>query len=96
LNKWRKNYFPLFVRGGEGVFSRLYLAQMDMNTPLTPLHKRGNQIAFPFLKRWGKNYSPLFVRGGEGVFSRLYFAQIEGTPLYPLFIRGEIGLLFLS
>jgi len=34
-----------------------------MNTPLSPLQKRGNQIAFPFLISGAKNYFPLFISG---------------------------------
>jgi len=83
--------YPLFIRGEIGLF---LLKKMGIN--FSPLFIKGEIFLDPPLHKWDKNYFPLFVRGGEGVFSPLYFVQMEGTPLYPLFIRGEIGLLFPS
>ncbi|MEN6294503.1 MAG: hypothetical protein ABFD61_00065, partial [Chloroherpetonaceae bacterium] len=73
---------PLHKRGSGGVPLLLLIAQMEYEHPFSPSSKEGK-----------RHYLPLFLRGGRGVFLSPYFCT-DGirTPLYPLFIRGEIFL----
>jgi len=57
-------YFPLFVRGSEGVFSCPLFCTDGIRTPLYPLFIRGEIFLSPPLRKRG-NFSilPLFIRG---------------------------------
>ena len=67
LKKWCKNYLPLFVRGGQGVFSRLHFAQTE-GTPLYPLFKRGEiRLLFPSYKVREKTIPTLRKRGNFSI-----------------------------
>ncbi|MCE5305600.1 hypothetical protein LLG34_07875, partial [bacterium] len=82
---------PLRKRGSGGVLLSFFLHRWNTNTPLSPLQKRGNFTISPSSKEGKLLQLPLFVRGGRGVFfSPLFCTNGIRTPLYPLFVRGEI------